>query len=247
MNERRGKSRIRKSTDADLRTIHTWLVAQKARNVPGTFLCNWELTKKAHKEGKLFVYIDGASEQPVAYQWGDLGILEVRHDMRGKGIGRKLVERRIKQAAKNNECFLHIQCEPSSSIPFWKRMGFILLDSKNEDQYAYRLLEKKHQLPPDGVPVEVAIRFFPEERKYNEKISAYSVATPDAVKTSDGVIHLAKRVAFFSQRRPDCHDPVVEIEVAGKVLICDKAKYPEARALGVLRCDDGFYLDIVRC
>ena len=111
---RRGESRIRKSTDADLRAIHTWLVDQDARNIPGTFLCNWEVTKEMHKKGKLLTYIDGPSGQSVAYQWGSLvrpGILEVRHDMRGKGIGRKLVEHRIKQAIKSNECFLVIQCK----------------------------------------------------------------------------------------------------------------------------------------
>ena len=246
MNARRGKSRIRKSTNADLRAIHTWLVDQDARNIPGTFFCNWELTEKTHKEGKLFVYIDGASGVPVAYLWGDFGILEVRHDMRRKGIGRKLVDYQIKQAIKDNQCFLHIQCEPLSSIPFWQRMGFTLIASESERTYAYRVLEKKLQLPSDGVPINIVIRFFPEQRNWNKKTSVYCVATPDAVKTADGIIHLAERVACFSEPRSDFGDPVVEIEVAGKILVCDKAKYPVARNLGVQRCNLGFFLDVVR-
>ena len=246
MSARRGKSGIRKSTDADLQAIHAWLVDQETRNIPGTFLCNWELTEKCHREGKLLVYIDGASEQPVAYLWDNLGILEVRHDMRRKGIGRKLVEHRIKQAIKDNECFLYIQCEPTSSVPFWQRMGFTLLAPKNENTYAYRFLEKEHQLPSDGVPVNVVIRFFSEDRKRNKNTPARCVATSDAVKTSDGIVHLAERVACFTDPHQNSGDLVIEVEAAGKILVCDKAKYPIARDIGVQRCDLGFFLDVVR-
>ncbi len=246
MNARGGKSRIRKSTNADLQAIHTWLVEQDARKIHGTFLCNWIQTKETHKEEKLLVYIDGESEQPVAYLWDNLGILEVRHDMRRKGIGRKLVEHRIKRAIKDNECFLYIQCKPASSVPFWQRMGFTLLAPENENTYAYRFLEKEHQLPPDGVPVNVTIRFFPEDRKWNKNIPAHCVTTPDAVKTPDGIIRLAKRVACFTDPRQNSGDLVIEIEVAGRILVCDKSKYPVARDLGVQRCNLGFYLDVVR-
>lgn len=250
MKARRGKSRIRKSTDGDLHAIYTWLTEQDARKIPGTFLCNWGLTEKSHQEGKLLVYIDGVSELPVAYQWGSLlqpGILEVRHDMRGKGIGRKLVEHRIKQATKHNQCFLVIQCKPSSSIRFWQHMGFTLFNSTRGENFAFRVLEKKHQFPSKAAPVEVAIRFFPEERKWNAKTPAYYAANPNAASTSEGIAHLAERVLFFSELHPDSGDTVVEVEVEGNILICDKAKYPEARNIGVQRCDGGFYLDAVRC
>src|SRR5882724_10133776 len=163
---RRGKSRIRKSTSKDLRFIHYWLLDQQSKNVSGSFLCNWNLTLKSHKEGKLLVYIDGASGQPVAYQWGSLihpGILEVRHDMHGKGIGSKLVRHCMAQARKSDQCILVIQCKPSSSIPFWQKMGFTMFDSQRGENYAYQILEKRHQLPRDGLPVKVAVRFFPEE------------------------------------------------------------------------------------
>lgn len=178
------RSRIRKATVADLAAIHAWLIDQEAENVPGTFLCNWELTEKCHKEGRLLVYIDGASEQPVAYQWGSLvypGILEVRNDMRGKGIGRKLVEHRIKQAIKQDENFLYIRCKPSSSIPFWQHMGFTLLSPEDGRNYAFLILEKKHELPSDGESIDVAVRFFPEDRKWDKSVPAYSETKPNAI------------------------------------------------------------------
>jgi GNAT superfamily N-acetyltransferase len=242
------RSRIRRSTKEDLYAIHAWLLDQDARNVPGTFLCNWELTKKQHENGKLLVYFDGTSGQAVAYQWGGLvhpGILEVRQDMRGKGIASKLICHRIRQAYRRNQCILVIQCKPSSSIQFWQRMGFILFDSKMGENFAYRILQKKLRLPSNGLKIDVAIRFFPEERRRDKKISAYSVATPNALQTSDGIIHLAERVLFFEELYPDPNDMVIEVEVANQIRFCDKAKYREARDIGVQRCDHGFYIDCV--
>jgi GNAT superfamily N-acetyltransferase len=242
------RSRIRRSTDDDIPAIHAWLLDQTTRNVRDTFLCNWELTKEQHEKGDLLVYFDGASEQAVAYQWGSLvypGIMEVRQDMRGKGIGGRLVNYRIRQAYKRNQCILVIQCEPSSSIPFWQRMGFTLFDCNKRANFAYRILEKKLQLPANGLQIDVAIRFFPEERRGNKKILPFSVSRPDALQTSDGIVHLAERVVFFSELHPDSGDPVIEVEVARQTRFCDKAKYPGARNIGVQRCDHGFYIDYV--
>jgi GNAT superfamily N-acetyltransferase len=134
---RRRRSTIRRSTDADIKAIYNWLVTQDAQELSGTFLCNWNLTEKCHHERELLVYIDGETSEPVAYQWGGLlqpGILEVRYDMRRKGIGKKLVERRIAQAYKLDQCLLLIQCKPSTSIPFWKSMGFTLFIVDPEKQ-----------------------------------------------------------------------------------------------------------------
>lgn len=111
----------------------------------GTFLCNWHLTARLHEEGKLLVYINEASGEPVAYQWGGLlesGILEVRDDLRGCGIGRALVEHRLFEAAEAGEDILRIQCKPSTSIPFWEHMGFELRPVDGEIQTADLTLTK---------------------------------------------------------------------------------------------------------
>jgi GNAT superfamily N-acetyltransferase len=242
------RSRVRRSTEEDVRAIHTWLLDQAAQNVPDSFLCNWELTKEQHEQGKLLVYFDGARGQTVAYQWGSLvhpGILEVRQDMRGKGIASKLVRHRIRQAYRRNQCILVIHCKPSSSIPFWQHMGFILFDSNRGRNFAYQILQKKLHLPSNGLPIDVVIRFFPEARRSDKEILPYNVATPQALQTSDGVVHLAERVVYFKELHPGSLDPVIEIEVANQIRFCDKAKYPEARNIGVQRCDHGFYIDCV--
>jgi hypothetical protein len=118
------------------------------------------------------------------------GILEVRHDMRGKGIGRQLVERRITEAYERDDCFLFIQCKPSSSAIFWEHMGFTAFTSPNGDLCAYRALEKTHKIPTGTKAVDMLIRFYPEAKKWDENTSPLSVATPLAVQISDGATQL---------------------------------------------------------
>ena len=135
---------IRQSTDADLAFVMAWLEKQDADGVKGTFWCNRRLTVKKHAEGELLVYVDPQTQQSVAYQWGGLispGILEVRDDMRGRGLGKALVEHSLALAAEAREDMLLIQCKPSTSIPFWEARGFALISDKPSHEranYAYR-------------------------------------------------------------------------------------------------------------
>ena len=242
------RSSIRRSTDEDIKFIHAWLIEQSSREIAGSFLCNWNLTERSHFEGGLLVYIDGPSGMPVAYQWGGLiqpGILEVRYDMRGRGIGRRLVERRISEVYKKDECLLFIQCKPSTSIPFWSRMGFTLLDRDNGENNAYRILEKSHQLPLEAQPVSVVIRFYPNSRKWCDSTPPIVSATPQAVRTTDNIVHLKDRVFFFERIYSGLRETVVEIIVDGDVLLCDRARDDEAAQLGMRRCTNGFYIDRV--
>lgn len=122
-------------------------------------------------------------------------------------------------------------------------MGFTLFDSPRGENFAFQILKKLHRLPREGKPVIVGIRFFPEDAKYNPNVPAYFGWQPKAVQTSDGVIHLAERICIFSEYRVDCHDPVIEVEVAGQVMFRDKAKYTEGRKIGIQRGDNGFHID----
>lgn len=240
---------IRFSTDPDVQAIHAWLVEQQQQKIAASFLCNWELTVEKHKQGKLLVYIDEATGEPVAYEWGGLrspGILEVRHDMRGRQIGRAVVEHCINEARKQDHCFLYIQCQPPESIGFWKHMGFTIFESAGGDTYGYQILEKKYALPREAQPIEVCIRFFPERKKWETGTAALIESKQRAARTSDGVCHLSQRVAFFPLAYPDCGDPLVEIQLAGKQVYFDKAKTSAAKNLGVVRCNQGFQVNQLR-
>jgi len=59
--------------------------------------------------------------EPIAYIWGDFGILEVREEFRKNGIGKQLVEYAMKRAIGNGRVAVSIECKPESSIPFWKK------------------------------------------------------------------------------------------------------------------------------
>jgi GNAT superfamily N-acetyltransferase len=240
-------SKIRRSTDSDLHDIFSWLTDQRIRGVEGTFLCNWKLTKGAHEKKELLVYVDGDRNEAVAYQWGGLirpGILEVREDMRGRGIGKKLVSRRIDQAKRHNQNILLIQCKPSSSISFWERMGFTIIQHSDDgDNYAYCMLQKNNRLPPHGKPVKVVIRVYPENKKWDHSSLPHTVATPYALRTDDGVTHLGERVLITSLLDSESIDAVVEIEIEDEIRYCDKARYQSASDIGIHHCTNGYYID----
>jgi GNAT superfamily N-acetyltransferase len=237
---------VRHSTDADVTAIHEWLQEQQQAGVHGTFNCNWRLTKKSHEEGRLLVYIDPQSQAPVAYQWGGLvvpGILEVRNDMRGRGIGQVLVEHCLVLAKQAREHILCIQCKPSTSIPFWQRMGFQLTDDDDpQEHYATRMVQEKLKLPDEGELVEVVLEWFPERRKWDAATSAVS---RQEIRGGllEGEVWLDERA--LCPGRIGNGDAVVRVTVNDHEWYCDKAKYEGAKDLGVERCLNGFFVEVL--
>lgn len=237
---------IRTSTERDFKAIADWLRAQEDQGIADSFYCNLEIIEASHKKGEMLVYLDGTTGCPVAFQLGGLilpGILEVRHDVRGRGIGRKLVEHCIETARAKNECLLKIKCKPDKSIPFWERMGFRQINPEGERKLAYRIIDKHHDLPANGTPSKVVIGFYREDRQYSPEPQALQSSSPDAVRTVDGIVHLRRQVQFFPGIYSDVRDAVVSINVEGETLCCEKAKYPLPRKLGVQRCTNGYFID----
>lgn len=242
------RSSIRRSTPADLGAIHSWLIDEDAQGVDGNFLCNWSVIERSHDDGDLLVYVDGRSGLPLAFQLGGLirpGILQVRHAYRGTGIGRKMVQRCIALACKREQCLLYIECKPSTSIPFWQRMGFTRIKGANGNNYAYQVIDKPLLLPEQGVDVAVVVRFFPESRKWEPDTKPYAVFSPPARRGSDGNVYLAHRVQFHEGAFPNVRDVVIEVELEGSSRYRDKAKYEGARQIGLMRCVNGYYIDVV--
>lgn len=237
---------VRPSTDADMALIYAWLLEQDRNDIHGTFFCNWRLTAKCHEERRLLVYIDPKTQEPVAYQWGSLvrpGILEVRNDWRGRGIGRELVEHCLALTVDANEPILTIECKPSTSIPFWRRMGFQLLSSEEHGKnYAVRLVPRQLELPEGGEPVEVVIEWFSERRKREPLTPPVMSQTVRAVVFEDEV-YLAERIMCCEDLVE--RDVVVRVTVNGQEWYCDKAKYKTAEYMGLVRCTNGFYADML--
>lgn len=245
----RSRSSIRRSREEDIVAIRAWLEAEDAAGVHGNFLCNWSVIERAHHDRELLVYVDGLSGLPVAFQLGRLltsGILQVKHEFRGRGIGTKLVEYCVRLAHRKGESVLAIQCKPSTSIPFWERMGFKLVPGSDPSNCAYRVLERMHAVPELGPDLKVVVRFFPESRKWKQDVTPYEQTTVSAKRLADGSIQLVRRVSFPEDAYPEVRDVVVEVEIDGVQQFCDKAKYDEVQARGVQRCRNGWFIDVIR-
>ena len=223
------KGFVRLATDEDIEIIYQRLISEDTNNVHGSFLCNWNLTHKVYLEHGLFVYIDSTSMSPVGYLWHNFGIVEVFSNMRGKGIGRELVEHGKIDALNSNISVIKIKCAPETSIPFWEHMGFRLYNNKD----AYFIVEKKLDVKNIGALTTVELNFYPEYKKWKPETKPLQSFKPQAIMDNKSVIYFYNRISVFTGNSEWSGDPVVEIIVGGKRIYLDKAKYPEAERLGV--------------
>jgi GNAT superfamily N-acetyltransferase len=228
---------IEQSTDNDLEAILRWLKKEYiAEGRTRGFYCNRDLIRKGHHKGEITVLRE--DDVCVAFHLhGD--IMEVRPDKRGKGYGRALAEDWIRNMIAKGAAYLEIECAPSTSLGFWNKMGFRKLPSNNGKAYARRILHQTFELP-QGEDVDVKISFFREEALYRKGIRPTAVHRPRAVKHGDQ-IRLAERV--IGMKSVPFEDVAVKIQVDDKTLYFEKAKYPEAKALGIRRYRGAFYCD----
>ncbi len=229
---------VRKSIESDLGDIYSWLEEAEQTNVPDSFLCNWNVVKDSHQEGKLIVFAEDETNKPIAFQCGALllpGILEVKFDKRKNGIGRKLVDHCVEQAINNDEWLLRIQCKPSSSIEFWKKMQFRIYDERN---HAFRIIPKRNSLPNPAQPTAIEVNVC-ERKSTATKVVSFS---PTAVATRNEVF-LAERISFFKHEYATATEPFVQVLLNGKEVFFDKTKRNEAKLLGFRHSHYGFCLD----
>lgn len=222
------------ATDFDIQRIYSWLLEHDRREVHGSFLCNWNLTQLVHEDKKLFVAT--LDDEPIAYIWEDFGILEVREEFRKKGVGKQLVEYAMERAISNGRCAVSIECKPESSIPFWKKMGF---EFYNENKASF-VFKKSFDMPVDGLLINVDIMFYPEQAKWAPQTPPIKFFSPPAMLDNQGIIHLQYRVGTNIGKGGDT---MIRICIDGEDIYFDKAKYPEARAIGVTYNSGAFYID----
>ena len=237
--------RVRPARDSDIPIIEAWLPTDLKSD---TLAVNWGLTKRVYKEDGMLVWEDAASLEPVAYFWGSLNttdsILEVHPARRRDGIGRAFVEYLLEQSRTAGELLLEIEAAPPSSEPFWRAMGFEFPKDEWEPRIGRRMLRHPQALP-DGPPVQVKVSFFHESVKYNREsqhrpLAEYSLTGAYDVK---GAIVLNEKVAYWSIGG-GC-DLVVRVEVDGRTVYFDKAKYSQGRALGITEGRNGFSISAV--
>lgn len=235
---------VRGSTDSDLSVILDWLKRQHEAREVETFWVNRQVIERCHKGGELLVYESPELAEPVAFQLGGLlrpGILEVRHDQRGKGIGQAMAQHCMALAVAENEDILYIQCEPASSIPFWRKMGFSLIGTDETAAYAYRVMPR--QLPlAAGTPAHVVVGWYPESAKWEAATAALQEEAFGGLR-QDGTVSLPQRVLYPSVLNHG--DVVLRITVDGEDWYFDKAKYETAELVGVRQNWNGYRIDHV--
>lgn len=246
--KRRG---VRKGRTTDLPFIREWL-ALEVRGEQG-FIHNWRMIEEACSEGQMLVWVD--QEGPVGFLIRGVSpgsILQVKSDRKRHGIGRALVERAIREEEVHDNAVLVVQCEPTTSIEFWKSMGFETRRNSPYDRVVYmqRLSTKRLSYDTGDEMVLLTIRVFAECVLYSD--SAPHAAIPDRVyhvhgrydeKTHD--IALVHRVSISHE--PALRDPVVEVKMDGfEILPRMKVKREAARAVGFVETDYGWYIDVIK-
>ncbi|MBV8502652.1 MAG: GNAT family N-acetyltransferase [Paucibacter sp.] len=234
---------IRPATDADIPKIWAWLKQQRRSGVEDSLMSGFEQYVLKYGTRDMLVFVDKRSDEHVAYQCGDLlkpGLLEVRTDVRRRGIAKALVEHRMAEAAAAGEDILRIQCVPSS-IPFWKSMGFTILPGNQDELTAFRYMERKLPQPKNGRPVQVSIEWFSWERLWNPSIKPTQVDMIGGVVVGCNVF-LARR-ALFAHALKEPGDMIVRICVDGVEWY---REFVGHRPLGVQDCANGWYLDGVK-
>lgn len=264
------KDKIKRANESDLVAIREWLEREKhersdlARRrretdseseirkldsaidrLEGNFLCNFNWLEESCAKRQMLVAVDECGA-PAGFLAGLLQadtILQVRGDLRGKGIGRKLVRRRL-QALGNASRMLRIECAPRTSVPFWKKLGFDVHDADAHGRvYGYRVEPRRNAVPASGVLVQVSIVSYPQSKKWHKDTPPVTAVSPAAYADHAGVIHLAERVYIFEAMPAYGGNAVVEILISGERLYFDKAKYQEAAQRGVNSCTNGFFID----
>src|SRR5215218_4647638 len=134
--------------EADLAAIDEWLRKERDETGDG-FYCNWGIIVSSFEERELYVLrTDG---YPVAFL-SDQGATHMIALSREHGLS-----------------VIEIDCAPSTSVPFWRRMGFTPHLSRlgyGGGIYAHKELPWNFEQGTNRrMPVE--INFYPENKGYN--------------------------------------------------------------------------------
>jgi len=191
---------VRKATRKDLQSILAWLryEYEEINDCMSGFWCNRNLIEDGFKTGDLVVLVEPASGESRAFCLGGLmsggGITAVHPNWRGRGLGTILFRHCLERAKQADAAGLYIQCSPEDSIPFWKKCGFQILESRSgSPTYAVLPIEREIELPKDHATRAFRIELFQPD---DEEEVAEDV-TITAAEVTDGKWLLARRFVAY--------------------------------------------------
>jgi len=137
---------MRPATPEDLASIEHWLKDEYDRAATGLgFWNNVNIIRNAAREGRLTVLQTQDSSSPVAFcvfghGYASIDILEVHPAHRHQGHGRALARHCFNQARLAGAEDITVLCEPNTSVPFWKAIGFVDIDGGSADFIQLRMV-----------------------------------------------------------------------------------------------------------
>ncbi|OAE49185.1 GNAT family N-acetyltransferase [Agrobacterium tumefaciens] len=225
---------IRKASAKDVSDIRGWLELEYQETGEG-FFCNWPVIEATHYEDMLDVLVLGnVAVGFVADGRKGPDIVAVRPDLRGRGLGRLAAEYALQSAYNRGNSVVHIECAPSTSIPFWQTMGFIVLadpDGNRRSTRAYKTLPRKLVMPK-GQPLPFSIKLFAEQRDWSKNTEPLAEIAGVGSKVGN-ILHLPERAILYHPQIKENFDSVIGVQVGGHEVFEGKVKRPAAELLGV--------------
>lgn len=110
--------------------VENWLRLEEHETEDG-FYCNLHLLRNSFTKGEMVVAT--LKEKAVGFlTWHQnsefgayINIAEIRPDLRGHGLGRKLVSAGFRHFRKIGLIVVDLECAPANSEGFWRKMGFL--------------------------------------------------------------------------------------------------------------------------
>lgn len=237
------KDDVDAATADDLAAILRWLQREYECDNEG-FWCNRDIISKALQDGAL--YVIRLNGEAVAYQVGMYAadIANVRQDLKCRGYGTALFEASFDRAYRDEVNVLAGQCMPTDSLPFWERCGFQRYPDRHRpnDILVRRFVERTFILP-EGPRIAVEIVFYPEGAVHGVSVGPVVAHCATGARLDDGSIQLDHRAIGAKVDEPEGRDLVIRIVIDGQPLCQTKAKYDEAKKLGVVEDGDSFFVD----
>lgn len=123
-------------TQREIFEIKQWLLEEN-KNTRKGFYCNWNTINQGFLEGRVAtISLDAKNVGFVLWsEWectARIEIMEVHPQHRKKGIGKRLVTDLTAFLLQQGICVVDLQCNPASSEPIWRKLGFIDFPSTEE-------------------------------------------------------------------------------------------------------------------
>ncbi|MEI6806497.1 MAG: GNAT family N-acetyltransferase [Myxococcaceae bacterium] len=209
------------ATLSDVAEIIDWLKQEATAGLG--FYHNRELIEKGQKQGHVRV-IKKTKGGPVLgfllKAFDSISIIEVKRRWRGKGLAATLVKEALKNFEEERQLGIQIQCTPSTSIPFWEKMGFQMLTrERGYSQQAFYFFDKSPEEMPEVQKVPVHIKIFefdlinPGTPQWEWQVQGFEL--------NKETLLLEKRVGTLIHHGRSW----IEVWVDGALIFKNKAKY----------------------